>query len=318
MANVYIVGFGAGIASALLFAVTATLTPLAVFLSYAAPLPIVIAALGWTHWTGLFALAIGGVALSFTLGSTLAIGYAIGVAAPAWALSALALVRRVDADGQPHWASLGLVLFGSIVVAGLITLISAITIGGGAYDTYARAMRQVIETMIRVQMNLPDGAAPTLGTGVNTELVIESIVGFFPLAIGASIVPLFIANLWAGAKVVAVSGRLPRPWVPMFATRLPTATLPILIVALLASMLGAFPGVLAKGLVGAGIAALGLQGLAAIHARTQGKASRPLVLGGLYAVLIVTLGWAMPFLAVIGVFDMLTARRGGGQTPTHY
>ncbi|MGH6806373.1 MAG: hypothetical protein ACREEJ_05895, partial [Ensifer adhaerens] len=67
-----IVGIGAGLVSALLFAVVITGSPLAVLLYSAAPLPIFIAALGWNHRAGLVATAAGAIAgmiaLSFAAG----------------------------------------------------------------------------------------------------------------------------------------------------------------------------------------------------------------------------------------------------------
>jgi hypothetical protein len=48
-----LIALGAGAASALLFASIASGSLLAILLFYLAPLPILIAALSWTHWTGL-------------------------------------------------------------------------------------------------------------------------------------------------------------------------------------------------------------------------------------------------------------------------
>lgn len=309
MANVYTIGIGAGIASALLFAATSTLTPIAVLISYIAPLPVVIASLGWTPWTGLFAIAIAGASLSLTIGSTFAIGYALGVGGPAWLLSALLLLRQPVEGAGSRWVRPGVVLLASAILAGFVTLMSAIAVGGGSFATYADAMRQVVDAMIRMQANVPTGQPLPSGSG--SSEIAEALVSFFPIAIGASVVPLIVANVWAGAKIVAVSGRLPRPWIAAYATRMPHATLPILVVALACSMLDGFVGVLAKGLMGAGIAVLAIQGLAAIHDRTLGKASRPLILGLLYGLLILTLGWAMPALAIVGFIDMLSNRRSG-------
>ena len=58
---------GAGIAAALLFAVTAKGTMLALFLAYLAPLPIFIVSLGW----GLDIGALAGIAAGLTAGAAL-------------------------------------------------------------------------------------------------------------------------------------------------------------------------------------------------------------------------------------------------------
>ena len=65
-----VAGIGAGLVSALLFAVVITGSPLAFLLSYAAPLPVFIVALGWRHLSGLVA-AIAGLALIGTIAGAL-------------------------------------------------------------------------------------------------------------------------------------------------------------------------------------------------------------------------------------------------------
>ena len=55
MMNFSLVGAGAGLVSALLFAVVAKATPLALLLFLLAPLPVLIVALGWDHRAGLVA-----------------------------------------------------------------------------------------------------------------------------------------------------------------------------------------------------------------------------------------------------------------------
>ncbi len=53
MAQIVLVGLGAGAAAALLFASVTSGALVSIFLFYLAPLPILIAALGWSHWSGL-------------------------------------------------------------------------------------------------------------------------------------------------------------------------------------------------------------------------------------------------------------------------
>ena len=50
MMQVTLIGIGAGAATALLFASVASGSALSVLLFYLAPLPILIAAMGWSHW----------------------------------------------------------------------------------------------------------------------------------------------------------------------------------------------------------------------------------------------------------------------------
>ncbi len=58
MVQVVLIGVGAGAATALLFASVASGSALSVPLFYLAPLPILIAAMGWSHWAALIAAVV--------------------------------------------------------------------------------------------------------------------------------------------------------------------------------------------------------------------------------------------------------------------
>src|SRR5215217_4333117 len=98
-----VVGIGAGVASALLFGVVITGSPLAMMLSFVAPLPIFIATLGWNHRCGLVASLTGAIALAFVFNVTAGVAYGLGWALPAWWLAYLALLGRPAADGATEW-----------------------------------------------------------------------------------------------------------------------------------------------------------------------------------------------------------------------
>lgn len=314
LAKYLAIGAGAGLSSALLFAVTATMSPLSLFLSYVAPLPIVIAALGWAPLIGLFGLAVGAAALSVTVGSKGALAFALGIASPALALSAFAMARLPLKDGGARPPSHGAILAAAAGASGIMTLGSALTVGGGSFDAYAATMKRAIEGLIRYQMNLPADGPLVLQGGVPGDEIVAMMVAIFPIAIGASFLPLVVANLWAGAKIVAVSGRLPIPWVPAYTAQMPAWILGALVLASAVSLVDHFPGVLARGLIGGILAALSFQALAAIHDRTRGRPGRPVILGLLYGLLAMTLGWAMPFLAIYGLVDLFVRRRAADAT----
>src|SRR5687767_10387258 len=103
-------GVGAGLTSALLFAVTATRSPIGMLLLYVAPLPVLIAALGWNHRSGLVAVAAGALASTVVFRLEVGIAFAVGVALPAWWLAYLALLGRPTADGSLEWYPLGRLL----------------------------------------------------------------------------------------------------------------------------------------------------------------------------------------------------------------
>ena len=105
-----IVGIGAGLVSALLFTVVITGSPLALLLSYVAPLPVFIAALGWNHRAGLVAVASGTLAVTLVLKLSLGLAFAIGAALPAWWIAYLALLARNDDQNNSEWYPLGRLL----------------------------------------------------------------------------------------------------------------------------------------------------------------------------------------------------------------
>ena len=71
MMQLYLIGMSAGAAAALLFASVASGSPLSVLLFYLAPLPILIAALGWSHWAALIAAVVASASLAAIFGDVL-------------------------------------------------------------------------------------------------------------------------------------------------------------------------------------------------------------------------------------------------------
>src|SRR5215470_12956479 len=124
MLQILFVGLGAGAAAALLFASVAAGSVPATLLF--APLPILIAALGWSHWAGLVASLTAAAGLGATLGLYFSSAFLIGVGLPAWWLGYLALLARpVGANGSMtlEWYPIGrLVLWAAIIGAALVII----------------------------------------------------------------------------------------------------------------------------------------------------------------------------------------------------
>ena len=93
------VGAGAGLVSALLIAVVAKATPLALLLFLLAPIPVLIVTLGWDHRAGLVACLTGGLATALALSPIEGIGFAVGTGLPAWWLGYLALLGKTQPSG---------------------------------------------------------------------------------------------------------------------------------------------------------------------------------------------------------------------------
>jgi hypothetical protein len=169
--NALIVGIGAGLVSALLFGVVITGSPLAMLLSYVAPLPVLIAALGWSHRSGLFATLAGGIATALFFRLEAGLAFAIGSGLPAWWAAYLALLGRPGQDGTMEWYPLGRLLLWIAAAAALVTVAGIIALGDGSYEAYRTNLRQALEAVLRSGAAAPpppaDGeAAPARHTPI--------------------------------------------------------------------------------------------------------------------------------------------------------
>src|SRR5471032_250487 len=101
MIAVLLIALAAGCASALMFASIVSGALISLLLFYLAPLPLMVAALGW----GPLGATIGGIAAATGLGAIFGLPYCIAfvitVALPAWWLGHLALLGRPIHSGVP-------------------------------------------------------------------------------------------------------------------------------------------------------------------------------------------------------------------------
>ena len=295
------IGLGAGLASALLFAVVITGSPLALVLSLVAPLPVFIAALGWNHRAGLVAALAGAAAVALVFKPAAGVAFALGWALPAWWLAYLALLGRPRPDGALEWYPLGRLLLWVAATAALVTLLGMAALGGGDYETYRALMRKVFEGFLRVQASRPGGGSAP-GGAPNAD-VVEAVVGALPLFLASSFVTILTVNLWIAAKAVSISQRLARPWPFIPDTAMPKAALALLAGAVIVGFLPGFVGALGLAVMGALLVAFALQGLALLHEVSRGRPTRGMLLAGTY-VLAVVLGQIMlPALAIAGIAD---------------
>src|ERR1700724_2172695 len=99
MIAILLIALAAGAASALMFASLISGELISLLLFYLAPLPLMVAALGW----GPLCASIGGIAAATALGAIFGLPYcitfAVAVALPAWLLGHLGLVGRPTVNG---------------------------------------------------------------------------------------------------------------------------------------------------------------------------------------------------------------------------
>jgi len=302
MMNLVSAGVGAGLVSALLIAVVVKATALAVLLFLLAPIPILIVTLGWSHRAGLVAAAVGGLALALALSPLECLAFAVGTALPAWWLGYLALLGRPNPDGTVEWYPLGR-LMAWIAATAALTVLATALLSAGDYETFHRRWRQLAEVFLRRQTGTPaDAPLPDVGQMPASALV-DQFATIAPMLAAQGFALILTLYVWVGAKIVHVSGRLPRPWPYIPAMMMPRSTLLMLVGAVVMASLGGFVGLFGFAVLGALITAFGLQGLAGLHQVTAGRAHRTALLVVAYVFLFLSQGALVFALVLFGVAD---------------
>jgi hypothetical protein len=305
MVPLALIGLGAGAASALLMATMASRSPLSLMLVLLAPLPIMIAALGWTHWTALFAALFAAVGLAIAFGEPLWIPiYLVGAGLPGWWLGYLALLARADADGAVEWYPVGrLVLWCSVIAA----VIVGIVMWNVRIDEqqFQAALKIALERMAKEYGK----SAPDFAT-MDVKRASELIAGFVPPATAALITFAYALNLYAAGRVAGLSGRLRRPWPDLSALRFPKLAPALFAAALIGWFMSGIPGMLGGIVSGAFIMAYAMLGFAVLHDITRNLGIRPFVLAGAYFVVIAAV-WPVFFMTMLGLADSIFDFRKG-------
>lgn len=324
MAQYLGIGIGAGLVSALLFGVLLKATALAILLYLLAPLPILIVGLGWSHRAALVAALTGSLALALVVQPFLGLGFLTYLALPAWWLAYLALLGRPGGDGTMEWYPTGRLLAWTAGTAGLAFVAIAV-IAAPNYETFQSQLRGMTRTIVRIQADragtpAPKPAAPDAAEApadavpldpaeaTRTE-VANALAAIAPGLATQGLTVLLTFYLWAAARIVRVSGRLPRPWPDLAATMMPRRVLAVLAGSLILALVPGYPGVLGVALAGALSAAFAMQGLAAFHDRSRGRPGRLALLFGLYVILFLTQGIALVALTLFGIADTALDRR---------
>lgn len=289
---------GSGLASALLYASLTGGTVLAVPLFILTAQPILIAALGWGTASGLLGAAVAALAIGVAQSPMGAGAYLLNFAVPALLLAHLVGLARVEGE-RTEWYPLGRV----VLAAGLVTALAAVAtaaIVGASEEFLAQQVREMVLKVMADDPRLTDAARRQFEGFVTFAVRLTTIA--YPIVWTT----VLVANLWIAAKVVAMSGRLARPWEDLARFTLPNGAGILFALAFFGEALPGVPGQIAAVFTGALGAVHALLGLAVIHVVTRGSAARPIVLASLYgfiflfslipAFLLVVLGLAERFL----------------------
>ena len=303
MIAIVLIALAAGCASALMFASIISGALISLLLFYLAPLPLMVAALGW----GPLCATIGGITaatvLGLTFGLPFCVAFAVAIALPAWWLGHLALLGRPLAAGTApsndeevlEWYPVGRILLWIVIFAAIMmtaALIAMSSDGPSITQTMRSAWAQVLES-----------------TGIRpTDLLLDALVTIAPAAATIVITMMLTLNLWLAAKITATSGRLHRPWPDLKGTALPPLTLAALCAAIAFCFSGGLLAIVAQIITVALMMAYALTGFAVVHTLTLALKSRALWLSCIY-VIVVVFSWPILAMVALGIADAIFGLR---------
>jgi hypothetical protein len=303
MIAIVLIAIAAGCASALMFASIVSGALISLLLFYLAPLPLMVAALGW----GPLSATIGGIAAATVLGAIFGLPYCIAfvvaTALPAWWLGHLALLGRPLTTGiQPandaaafEWYPVGRILLWIVIFATLMITATLLTMGSDGPSitgTMRSAWTHLLETV---------GVTPT-------DRTLNALVAIAPAAAAIFVTMTLTLNLWLAAKITATSGRLHRPWPDLRSAALPPLTLAALCVEIAFCFSGGLLAILAQIVTAALLIAYALTGFAVLHTLTLALKNRALWLTCSYAIVVI-FSWPVLAMVILGVADALLGIR---------
>jgi len=297
MIAIVLIAIAAGCASALMFVSIVSGALISLLLFYLAPLPLMVAALGW----GPLGATIGGIAAATVLGTIFGLPYCIAfvlaTALPAWWLGHLALLGRPLAAGtQPandaaalEWYPVGRILLWIVIFATIMTTAMLLTMGSDGPS--------ITGTMRSAWAHLLESVDVT-----PTDRKLDALVTIAPAAAVILVTMTLTLNLWLAAKITATSGRLHRPWPDLRSAALPPLTLAALCAAIAFCFSGGLPAILAQIITAALLIAYALTGFAVLHTLTLALKNRALWLSCTYAIVVI-FSWPVLAMVVLGIAD---------------
>jgi hypothetical protein len=314
MKQIVLIGLGAGAAAALLFASILSGSVLSIILFYLAPLPILIAGIGWSHLSALIAAVSAGAVLGTFFGWFFCLAFCIGIGLPAWWLSYLTLLARPMPSGEVEWYPPGRIVVWCAIF-GAMVVVTTIPNFGWTQESFQTTLRTSLERVLRAQMRTPDGS-PLEVPGADTQRLLDLLVVVTPLGIAVVSTVVNLFNVWLAARVVKVSGRLRRPWPELPAMQFAPQTPLLLGAAVAGSFMPGLGGIAASVLAVALFTAYAVLGFAVLHSVTVGVSGRPILLATAYCASTIVY-WVAFGVALIGLADTafdirgrVSARRG--------
>lgn len=306
MGSPLLIGLGAGLVAAVLFASAATGSVLALALFYLAPLPGFLAGLGWGTVSALTAGLSGAAVATAALGPKAGLAFLLTLGLPTTVLCYLALLSRgagpsavQDAgsgQAQVEWYPPGRIVASATLMAGALSALSVPMLGLDA-ESYRAAIEEILDKTILNQLsaNAPQGLdkeslAPLINLLVRALPAATAIVGL----------GVMLFNLWAAGRIVDFSGRALRPWPDLSTMTYPNTFALYFVASLLLTFAPGLTGIIATAFAGAFLLAYVLLGLVILHVITRISPLRPFLLFVLYCG-IAFFGWIALAVAIVGI-----------------
>jgi hypothetical protein len=322
MMQIVLIGLGAGTASALLFASIAAGSPLAFVLANFAQLPLLLAAIGWTHIAGLTGALIASAGLAVATNGSVALAYFLGIGLPAWGLGYLVLLGRPNANDPAtiEWYPIGRIVVWTAIIAAMVVLVTMLRYG---FDLTAiqSGLRRELERAMRFLAGTPADSPLQFPSVRDPERLLDVLVLLVPPLKATALTATSLLNLWLAARIVSVSGRLKRPWPQIAQMTFPPFASLALAIAVAGTFLPDFIGLASNVFTASLLLAFALLGFAVIHAITAGYAGRGFMLAGLYFA-VGLFGWPVVLMSLLGLLETILglrarkAARPGPPTPT--
>ena len=309
MSNRYLIALGAGLAAGVLFMLPTKGMMAGVWLSVLAPMPLMIASLGYGWLAGLIAAGVGAIACA-VMQPALGLVFLISTAGPSvllgWLASHVFVGERQLSPGHLLAAVVGLAI---AAVWGMIAFLAVIH---GDLEAAATEIASALREALQQMKGIEEGAAI-----MPVDEFIQWLVASIPAVMAFWSVLAMSLNLWLAARVAMISGLLNRDW-PDLPTSLELPRLALGAFAL-ATVACALPGA-SRVFASSAAVALGLafafQGLAAVHRLTRGRAARPGLLSALYALIFFLFPLPLFVAAGVGVADNVKPLRRSPPKPT--
>lgn len=298
----------AGLLSALMFLSLAKGIALGAVLSYAAPLPLMMAGLALGTKALIAAGLAAALAVAAVAGGFSALPFAVVAVLPALVVSNRALLWRNGHDGSVHWYPPGLVL-AWLTAAGLALMLCGSALLAGSPDGIEGSVTKLLA-------NALDLMAAQLPADQRAK-VVGWWTPLFPAMVIGSWLIMAAVNACGAQGLLARLGHSRRPspayrelWLPDW----PAAGL--VVTAILAVLVGGDVGYVAASAAAVLLIPFVFLGLAGIHRWVGTRPNAGMLLAATYGLLILAFGWAAVAVAGLGLVRFWTMRfrrpSGGG------